>query len=292
MGRPDGRDGLVPSRLAPHDHPEDAMCMCSWGTREAARSAQMQVRGTPTMPETTTTDATLDADALIFDVGGVFIIPHADPIVQLLDPHGITFNQQLIEQAHYAGVGALDEHVGPGDIPEQYLVAFIETLGVQQPHRERVHAMLLDLWATPDYDWWSYEVAGSREGLRALHEAGHTVAIISNANGRVEQQLRHMGIAQVGEGAGTPVRAIIDSHVFGVAKPDPRIFHHVSDLLGLPPARCLYVGDTVRYDVIGARVAGFQSIHFDPYGVCRSADVHPHLRALADLNQMVRPAAR
>ena len=231
----------------------------------------------------------LDADALVFDVGGVFVVPHAEPVTRLLGQHEIAFDAQQIERAHYAGVVALDEHTGPGDIPEQYLVSFIETLGVQLPHRERVHQLLLDLWAMPEANWWSHELPHSRAGLRALYDAGHTVAIISNANGTVEQQLRDMGICQVGEGVGTPVRAIIDSHVFGVAKPDPRIFHHVSDLLGLPPERCVYVGDTVRYDVQGARAAGFQPFHFDPFGVCQSTDVHPHLRAIADLAGLMRP---
>lgn len=234
----------------------------------------------------------LDADALIFDVGGVFLIPHPEPVSQLLSQHGIEFDVQMIEQAHYAGVGALDEHIGPGDIPERYLVSFTEQLGVQAPHHARVHELLMQIWHTPGLNWWSHEIKGSREGLRALYDAGHTVAIISNANGTVEQQLLDLGICQVGEGAGTPVRAVIDSHVFGVAKPDPRIFHHVADLLGLPPERCVYVGDTVRYDVLGARAAGFQPFHFDPFGVCRSADVHPHLRAVADLSAMMRPAAR
>lgn len=232
----------------------------------------------------------LDADALVFDVGGVFVIPHAEPVTRLLGQHEIAFDAQHIERAHYAGVVALDEHIGPGDIPEKYLVAFIKTLGVQVPHRERVHELLLELWAT-EPNWWSHELSGSRAGLRALYDAGHTIAIISNANGTVEQQLRDMGICQVGEGVGTPVRAIVDSHVFGIAKPDPRIFHHVSDLLELPPERCVYVGDTVRYDVQGARAAGFQPFHFDPFGVCQSTDEHPHLRAIIDLAGLVRPAS-
>jgi putative hydrolase of the HAD superfamily len=230
----------------------------------------------------------LDADAFIFDVGGVFLIPHPEPVTQALAPHGIEFDVQMIEQAHYAGVVALDEHIGPGDIPEQYLVAYIEALGVLPDHHAQVHELLLQFWSTPGLDWWRYELPGSREGLRALYDAGHTVAIISNANGRVEQQLLDYGICQVGEGVGTPVRAIIDSHVFGVEKPDPRIFHHVSALLGLPPERCVYVGDTVRYDVQGARAAGFQPLHFDPFGVCRSTDVHPHVRAISDLAGMLK----
>ncbi|MCC7369633.1 MAG: HAD family hydrolase [Chloroflexi bacterium] len=229
----------------------------------------------------------VDADALIFDVGGVFLIPHPEPVAEMLDPHGIVFDRLQIEQAHYAGVVALDGHLGPNDIPGQYLVSFLEALGVHVDHREHAHGLLSQLWSMPERDWWSHHVPGSRDGLRALHEAGHTLAVISNANGRVEQQLRSYGICQVGEGAGTPVRAVIDSHVFGVEKPDPRIFHHVSDLLGLPPERCVYVGDTVRYDVLGARAAGFQPFHFDPYGVCRSTDVHPHLRSVADLGNLL-----
>ena len=241
-------------------------------------------------PRTQSPTQPMDADALIFDVGGVFLIPHPEPLNQLLGQHGIEFDAQMVEQAHYAGVVALDEHTGPGDIPERYLVSYIETLGVHTSHHARVHELLLQLWSTPGLNWWSHEIRGSREGLRALYDAGHTVAIISNANGTVEQQLLDMGICQVGEGAGTPVRAVIDSHVFGVAKPDPRIFHHVAELLGLPPERCVYVGDTVRYDVLGARAAGFQPFHFDPFGVCRSADVHPHLRAISDLSVLLGSA--
>jgi putative hydrolase of the HAD superfamily len=76
---------------------------------------------------------------------------------------------------------------------------------------------------------------------------------------------------------------IVDSAILGIAKPDPGIFHHVAETLGVRPERCLYVGDTVRYDVLGARAAGFHPFHFDPHGLCVSQDDHPHLRSLGEV---------
>ncbi|MDQ6673890.1 MAG: HAD hydrolase-like protein, partial [Chloroflexota bacterium] len=60
------------------------------------------------------------------------------------------------------------------------------------------------------------------------------------------------------------------------------IFRHALDPLGISPAQAVYVGDTVRYDVRGARNAGLKPIHFDPYDVCESQDDHDHVRAIGD----------
>jgi putative hydrolase of the HAD superfamily len=153
---------------------------------------------------------------------------------------------------------------------------------------EQATEILVELWSRPEAARWTWHVPGSREALRALVESGHAVAILSNSNGTVEEQLREQGICQVGEGDGAQVRCIADSTVFGIAKPDPRIFYHVAEAIGVRPERCLYVGDTVRYDVIGARAAGFHPYHFDPHGLCASADVHPHVRSLAEVAALVR----
>jgi putative hydrolase of the HAD superfamily len=108
------------------------------------------------------------------------------------------------------------------------------------------------------------------------------LGIISNADGSIEEQLRRSEICQIGEGLGVPVLAIIDSTVVGVAKPAAEIFRHALDPLGISPAQAAYVGDTVRYDVRGARNAGLVPIHFDPYDLCDSKDDHAHVRAIAD----------
>ena len=51
------------------------------------------------------------------------------------------------------------------------------------------------------------------------------MGVVSNASGQIEAMLRR-GIAQVGPGDHVDMRVIVDSHVVGVAKPDPAIFDH------------------------------------------------------------------
>jgi putative hydrolase of the HAD superfamily len=113
------------------------------------------------------------------------------------------------------------------------------------------------------------------------------LGIISNSDGTVEEQLRRHQICQVGEGLGVPVLAIIDSHVVGVSKPAAEIFRHALDPLGVPPDRAAYVGDTVRYDVRGARAAGLMPVHFDPYSLCSDGEEHAHATSLAGVEALL-----
>lgn len=47
------------------------------------------------------------------------------------------------------------------------------------------------------------------------------------------------------------------SCVEGIRKPDPRISAKACDLLGVQPDRCVYIGDNLKRDVEGTRLAGF-----------------------------------
>ena len=84
---------------------------------------------------------------------------------------------------------------------------------------------------------------------------------------------------------------MVDSAVVGVAKPDPAIFGIALAALGVPASeRVLYVGDSLRYDVTGARAAGLQPVHLDPNGFCPAPDGHRHIRTLAELAQSIGSA--
>ena len=67
----------------------------------------------------------------------------------------------------------------------------------------------------------------------------------------------------------------LDSSVYGVSKPDPRVFGPALDAVGVAAGRCAYIGDTVVFDVAGAHAAGLRAIHLDPLGWCDGAD-HGH----------------
>lgn len=54
------------------------------------------------------------------------------------------------------------------------------------------------------------------------------------------------------------------SNEYGWLKPDPRIFHHTVEQLGVQPAHAVHVGDTESMDVVGARAAGLYSARYLP----------------------------
>ena len=106
---------------------------------------------------------------------------------------------------------------------------------------------------------------------------------MSNSDGTAEEQLRQHRIGQVGPGEGVEVAVITDSAVVGLAKPDPRVFDSALVALGLPPERIAYVGDSVRYDVLGCEAAGIAPVHFDPYQICQSGHEHRHVETIVEL---------
>jgi putative hydrolase of the HAD superfamily len=149
---------------------------------------------------------------------------------------------------------------------------------------EAAVSALAEAFARPEM--FRRPVAGAREGLRALAHFGVALAVVSNASGQVEGSLRDAGLCQTGPGDGVTVGAVIDSHVVGVAKPDPRIFEIALDAVGIHPSRAVHVGDVVGADVVGAEAAGIRPLHMDPYGLCGDHS-HAHVASMADVAELV-----
>ena len=84
---------------------------------------------------------------------------------------------------------------------------------------------------------------------------------------------------------------ILTSSNFGWRKPNERIFLECARLLGLPPAGCAYVGDTISRDVIGARRAGYglaiQIKSFLTTKADKETDVEPPDAIIQDLREVV-----
>ena len=138
--------------------------------------------------------------------------------------------------------------------------------------------------------------SGVKDGLQALAGLGLPMGVVSNSDGTVEGDLRRVGVCYVPDEneappAAVPMGVILDSAVVGVAKPDPGIFRIALDALGVPAGQAvLHVGDSLRYDVAGALAAGLQPVHMDPYGFCPAPGGHRHVRSLAELADLARPA--
>jgi putative hydrolase of the HAD superfamily len=223
-------------------------------------------------------------EAVLLDVGGVLITPDHDVIRPPIETAGGSGTEEALDRGHYAGIAAIDA-VGQLDWM-RYLEAVTIECGVPSECRRRVVEELAILLHGAAI--WRRVVPGARDGLEQLASTGVAIAIVSNSDGTVEQELINAGLCQIGEGAGIPVTVIIDSHVVGYEKPDARIFQLALDKLGVTPDRAVHVGDTAFADVDGARAAGVRPLHLDPYGLCpRRPGDHEHVRSLAEVAALV-----
>jgi putative hydrolase of the HAD superfamily len=227
-------------------------------------------------------------DGVLFDAGGVLVVPDPYQTLVTLSPFGATLDPERHVRAHWAGLAALEANVGHAhdDTIERvpwtaYHRAFATVVGVGVHRLDDAAAALRSVF-TPYL--WTHPLAGSVAALARLRRAGVPMGVVSNADGQIEATLRYRGVCQVGEGAGVPVSCVVDSHVVGVAKPDPRIFDGAIAALGLPPERIAYVGDSVINDVGGATKAGLQPLLFDPYD--DRSDL-PHVERLASLHDLI-----
>jgi putative hydrolase of the HAD superfamily len=226
-------------------------------------------------------------DAVILDVGGVLLVPHHAVVASALEPFGIAFDAEAAERAHYFGIRALEATEDESEEPRAYMDGYLEAAGVPAEQRHLAAERMREAWQRPNLEIWQQPVARSVEGMRRLAARGIKLGIVSNADGTIEEQLRRGEICQVGEGLGVPVLAIIDSGVVGVSKPAADIFRHALDPIGVAPERALYIGDTVRYDVRGARAAGLNPVHFDPYQLCAERTDHPHVTWVGDVEELL-----
>lgn len=222
---------------------------------------------------------------VLLDVGGVMSVPRPTELARVVSRFGGIDDEAGLIRAHYEAMASADSWEG-FDWPtyhRQLLVA----CGVPVAARDECAAAMAEAVATVA-DWWSHRLAGVREALQGL-SGRLPVGIVSNSDGSATRVLRDMGLAQVGPGHGTSVAVIIDSAVVGVEKPDPAIFAPAVAALGLPAESIAYVGDTLAFDMSGAREAGLYPIHMDPYRLCPEVADHDHISALADLLSSLTP---
>ena len=220
---------------------------------------------------------TSEMRGILLDVGGVFLVPSRARLYRELGELIGAVPDIEFEQAHYHGMHALDEANVPGNEDWRiYLDAYLSSVGVPRDQLEVTIDSLAPLWRGPSDDLWVRTLSESIAGLRTLSDADLRLGIVSNSDGRVEQELLRHDICQVGPGRGVRVLTIIDSGVVGIAKPDPTIFKFALPSLGMDPSEVIYVGDSVKYDVRSAQAAGMTPLHLDPVGLCEGGD-HSHI---------------
>ena len=218
----------------------------------------------------------MNVDAVLLDAGGVLLMPSPDAFRRHLAPFGVSPDDEACQRGHYASMREIDR-IGREDwrVADR---ALAREVGLHGDAVDAACAAIEDIYLGDDW----VPKSGVVDAMRSLRAAGLALAIVSNAEGTMARQLAGHRICQVGDGDGVAVEVVVDSTVVGVAKPDPEIFAIALRELGVAPERTLHVGDSVHFDVEGARAAGINAVHLDPYGFCPSDD-HPHIRELAEL---------
>ena len=108
----------------------------------------------------------------------------------------------------------------------------------------------------------------------------YQIAVISNADGKIEDVFRRCGIAHC-------FRTITDSGLVGYEKPHPEIFRQALKSMNAAPEESLYVGDVYSVDYLGATGAGMQAMLMDVPGAYRDKGV-PRVESLEELQTVLR----
>lgn len=121
---------------------------------------------------------------------------------------------------------------------------------------------------------WDQILPGTRAALDRIREK-FRIAVISNADGRIENVLTRCGIAECFE-------SITDSGIVGFEKPRREIFEAALKRMNARADESLYVGDVYSVDYVGARNAGMQAVLMDVAGAYRERQ-EPRVQSLEQL---------
>lgn len=122
-------------------------------------------------------------------------------------------------------------------------------------------------------------VGNSAQVLEKLSEK-YPMVLVSNFYGNIETVLTDFGIRKY-------FRAIIESAVMGVRKPDPRIFEHGVKALGMLPSETLVIGDSYRKDIVPAESIGCQAIWLKGKGWTEEEDAQLHPNIILQLDALL-----
>jgi len=133
---------------------------------------------------------------------------------------------------------------------EQTVQYICERLGVAAGAERVARAAQMRLDA---HGQWLFPRPDAVDTLRQLRRLPLKLGLMSVASGDVPLLW-----------PGSPLAPFFDEALFssrvGLTKPDPRFYALACDRLGVPPGRCLYVGDGDGNELTGARQAGMHPV--------------------------------
>ena len=197
-------------------------------------------------------------EAVLFDVD--FTLAKPGP---LLGPegyreagarHGLTLDPELYQRARAAAIEDLEHHPElehDEEIWVRFTTDIVRGMGGEGPRSEEVARAITDGWLH-SANFELYE--DTLPVLAELRERGLRIGLVSNTSRDLDAFVAHFSL---------DVDAWISSGVHGKVKPDPSIFRVILGRLEVEPQAAVMVGDSLLYDVEGARALGMQAYLID-----------------------------
>jgi putative hydrolase of the HAD superfamily len=218
---------------------------------------------------------TMPIRAIFFDAGNTLIFLDPEVVLPILRSFGATADEAGFREAEFEARTRLTRRVEDGafgtenHIWQEYFQNLFLFSGVPETELEPLGQRIREVHR--EQHLWTHMDPSTPPALDRLRAGGYRLAVISNADGRVEGLIEGAGIRDRFE-------FVMDSELEGVEKPDPEIFLRACQRMGVQPADSLYVGDLYPVDVLGSRRAGLQALLLDPldrldYPVDRVPDV-------------------
>jgi HAD superfamily hydrolase (TIGR01509 family) len=223
-------------------------------------------------------------DTVFLDAGGVLCHPSWARVADALTRHGAAVAAAVLAKAEQKATRDIDDAHTIGSTDDRargwlYFNLVLKHAGVEQS--AGTDAALAEL---RDYhrrdNLWEHVEPDVAPALAALRGRGLKLVVVSNANGRLKHLFDRVELTQWFD-------HVLDSHEWGVEKPDPRLFALALEQSRSDPSRTVHVGDLYHVDVVGARRAGLRDgILFDPAGLYDGVDC-PRVASLAALVEWI-----
>jgi putative hydrolase of the HAD superfamily len=217
--------------------------------------------------------------AIFFDVGNTLLFPNRERIHAPLTKRGILPDADLLRDLECRTKNQFDGMMTTNGSTDHsfWWLFYSQLLSEIGLHDNAIRDQLVA--SIRNSGNWDTIRPGTAEQLRDIGKR-YPIAVISNADGRIEDVLRRCGIARC-------FRTITDSGLVGYEKPHPEIFRQALKSMNAAPDDSLYVGDVYSVDYLGATGAGMQAVLMDIPGAYRDKGV-PRVESLEELQTVLR----
>ena len=226
----------------------------------------------------------MQIDTLFLDAGGVLCHPNWSRVSAALAEQNVEVTPEALRRAEPYAKKDIDEAVIVGGTTDAsrgwlYFDKVLEHAGIPASDATRAALSVLHAYHRTEnlWEWVPDEV---RPALASFRQMGLTLVVVSNANGRLRYLFDRLDLTSAFD-------VMLDSHDWGVEKPDPRLFHIALEQSRAQPSRTVHVGDLFHIDVAGARAAGLhEGVLLDAAGLYGHVDCR-RVATLAELTALL-----